>query len=362
MTPQETKQNFAMWLQAIRSRAASFSFRLVQSRLSSAGMPSASGWIPLLTRYAALNYSDPNTDFALYQRTLVDIHRCATLFGTSAVWLFDSEGDDLEHLRTSIQYAAPAQSPFSRDFPFVIPEDELSTQEYKTTPVREIELDGGALASVACGKRRYREREQVAADDVPENARAALGIFSELILVRTGFTQAFDRLIFKPAANRLELHVDLCCPLNAEELDQFKNSYVARLKQLGKQIGRKLDWLDQPVNLFPFIAHLYNDSGGMVLSLGHATGTKSIKEERMRGQRLDLREELFHKHGIQAIQGTDAFSIRKGWESVAGRHTPSITIPSHFTMASSPSPRANYAVLENCALEADYHNMMSHLP
>jgi hypothetical protein len=362
MTPQQTKDYFLAVLCAIRTRSASYSFRLVQARLSAAGMPSAAGWGPLIARYTGLNYSDPSTDWTTYVNTVSDIHRCATLFGTSAVWLFDGVNDDIQEILNVVSYADPTLSAFARDFPYPIPHDELAAQSYATTFVRGIPLHSDAVAAVACGKRPYREREQVAPEDLGDDTRAALGDFQELILVRTGFTQAFDRLIFKPQQRRLELHVDLCCPLNAEELSQYMDAYVSRVKAMAAGLGRPLDWLNTAVNLFQTVADLYNSPDGLVLSLGHATGTKSIKEERMRGQRLDLREELFHKHGIEAIKGTDAFSIKKGWERPLRRNVPSITIPGHFAMANALSPRVSYAILENCATEEDYHDLMAHLP
>jgi hypothetical protein len=114
-------------------------------------------------------------------------------------------------------------------------------------------------------------------------------------------------------------------------------------------------------NLFPLIATLYNQADGRVLSLGHSTGTRSVKDEKMRGRNLDLREELFHKSGLLAIGRTDAFSICKQWDKPNGSGVLSITIPGHFSMAGQPTSWVHYAELEGATTDDDMAFLLSKL-
>jgi len=360
--PADAKAQILQWLQSIRARQSSYSFRLVQARLKTEGMPSAAGWTPLIAKYTELNHDDSVIDWDRYASTLGNLHKQAVMAGTTAVWLFDAPTQDVSDMLANMQLLEKRGSAFAATFPHPVASDVLLAQRFETEVVQAIDVGNGVVAAVACGKRAFRHREQIAAEHVGAQTREEFGDFQELIVVRAGFTQAFDRLVFRRDAGRFEIHLDLCCPLNTEELQKMHESYIKRIKPIMERaLGRNLPWLYSPVNLFPFIESLYNLEDGRVLNLGHSTGTKSIKEERMRGQSLDLRREMFHQHGIRAIRGTDAFSIKKGWDSKVGRHTPSISIPGHFSKAGVAGAVVRHAIVENCASMEDFDMVLSKL-
>ena len=196
-------------------------------------------------------------------------------------------------------------------------------------------------------------------DDFDQAVRDVLQQYDEVYAVRRGLTQAFDRLIFDASKGRAELHIDMCCPLNTEELTHIAEKYREKVNEFADAYGVE-GFLQGPKNLFSKIEDFYNTTDGTVISLGHATGTKSVKEERMRQRNLDLRTELFHEHGIKAIKSTDAFAIKKGWKARDG-HVPSIQIPGHFSMAGAVEPIVSYAVLENCMTQNDFNSLVKRL-
>jgi hypothetical protein len=318
-------------------------------------MPSASGWEPLLQKYEAMNYATIPQLWEDYLTALQSLLRSAIRCGSSAVWFFDGATDDLRALAQLLPSMVDEASPYHRNFPYPLSEPELLAQGM--APVRTslgISEDNNEHILYMCSKRAFREREPVLISAMSDQVREAFQGYEELIGVRSGFTQAFDRLIVRPSANVLELHIDLCCPLNVEELVQYYVTYVDRLKSAVVAAGGvPLLWLREARDLFPRIAHLYNAPDGQVLGLGHATGTKSIKEERMRDRTLDLREELFHKHGILAINGTDAYSIKKGWLGSAVSNVPSVSINGHFSRAGSTHGAVHHAIIEGCVSPHD---------
>lgn len=361
IAPAGRKTEFLKLLRAIRARSASYSFRSVQALLKGAGMPSANGWVPLLGKYEALNYADETADWDLYHETLLAMQAASILAGTTAIWLFKAPPADVADLQRHVAASISKKSTFFSAYPFPLTEEELIPQSFKTVPVSVEDLGRGRSAVVACGKRAYREREQLDPEDLQEELRAGLGNFQELIVVRSGFTQAYDRLVFDPTAGHFEIHLDLCCPLNTDELQQMQEQYIDRIKgPTEKAIGRDLPWLHKPINLFPRIAQLYKQADGVVQSLGHVTSTKSVKVERMRSQFLDLREELFHKKGRAAVNDTDAFSIKKGWPTVRG-NVPAVFIPGHSAQAGAADAAVRHAIIENCAIGQDFEGVVARL-
>jgi len=358
---QTLKNEILSRLRAIRSRSSSYSFRFVQAALKEAGMPSATGWLPLLNKYESLDYAGSGTDWSAWLMALDELHKHSYLVGSTAVWTFEAPEEDIRAILANPEKLFDRDSPFFAPFPFPVAEDVLETQPFEVKLVAARDLGRGDVAIIGCGRRAYREREQYDASDLDDTFEI-LGRFEEIIVVRAGWTQAFDRWVLRPRSKRVELHVDLCCPLNADELETLQAKHVDLMKaRVKKATGLTLDWLNKPRNLFPYIRKLYNAKDGLVLALGHATGTKSIKEERMRGQRLDLRDELFHKHGIKAIKGTEAYSIKKGWPVSSGKNVPSVYIPGHFSNAGAPNAAVRRAVIENCASLSDFELVIKKL-
>ena len=355
------KVEFIKLLTAIRARRATYSFRCVQAMLKSAGMPSASGWAPLIAKFNELNYADPKTDWDFYHQTILSMHNASIHAGTTAIWMFKAPKADIAQMLPHLIGTLDKNSLFATQFPYPITEEELARQSFSTTPVATAVIEKGRTAIVSCGKRAYREREQLEPETIDEAFKAHLGTFQELIVVRSGFTQAYDRLVIDTLSDRLEIHIDLCCPLNTEELQQMQEADVKRIKEpMEKALRRKLPWLNNPINFYPCIANLYKAKDGAIQLLGHVTSTKSVKIERMRNQHLDLREELFHKKGRAAVNGTDAFSIKKGWPTARG-NVPSVLIPGHSGLAGAIGAAVRHAVVENCATTEDFDTVISHL-
>lgn len=348
-------------LQSIRSRSSSFSFRLVQAALRAAELPTASGWEALLAKYEEFDYAAVDIDLEGIIGSLTSLHRQSCLAGVSAVWSFDAPEGVVAAMMPHLNDLLDPQSAFATPFPHPVEPDVLAKQGFAVRFVAIDKLGDGDVAVIGCGKRAYREREQIEAGALLAPVFEFLGSFDELIVVRSGLTQAYDRLAFRPETNRVELHVDLCCPMNSADLQQLYLAHMDHVKlKMKAATGLDMAWLNQPRNLFPYIKKLYNNADGIVISLGHATGTKSIKEERMRGQRLDLREELFHKHGIEAIDGTDAYSIKKGWPERQG-NVPSVFIPGHFSNAGAADAAVRHAIIDGCGTVDEFQRVLGKL-
>jgi len=74
-----------------------------------------------------------------------------------------------------------------------------------------------------------------------------------------------------------------------------------------------------------------------------------------------LRVEPFHKRGLEEIKTTDSFAIRKAWPADEGNNSPTIELPGHFADAGDPGASIYYALLEQCANEAQYKMLVGKL-
>jgi hypothetical protein len=346
------------WLEAIHLRQRSYSFRFAASRLKAVGFPKAVGWPSLISKAKALALDDVSIDWDAMLAEVRAVYTSAIWAGTTATFLFEFDQSVPHSVFPTLQALVDSTSPFTVAFPRPVSQSTLATSSFVPAYVA-FNSQPNVVRLVASCRRAYREREEILPSTLSTAAQQDLQGYDELYAVKRGFVQAFDRIVFWLSSGRVEVHIDMCELLNAEELTVLAKKYQERINTAVSLLGYS-NFLTLPKNLFPKIASFYNTAGGNVISLGHSTGTKSVKEERMRDRALDLRQELFHEHGIQAIQHTDAFAIKKGWAAADG-HIPNISIPGHYSIIGSPLPVVSYAVLDSCKYELDFDDLVSKL-
>lgn len=357
-TPKQLKEAIIRNLSATRARSDAYSFRFVQAQLRAAGMPTAQGWEPLLEKYRELSLK--NVSLPQYEGVTGTIFWNSLFCGSRAVFVLEATASQLELFKARSSQLMDSTSSFAAAFPYPITEAALRKASYSGKFVSTVSAESGDMWLFSCAKRSYKTREPIVIDELSSDAQHALGAFDEVIGVKNGLVQAYDAVVVRPKKGRVEIHIDICCPFSQFDINQAYNYYVGKLNNIIISDDDEHFDLTGLHNFFPDIQRLYNTKDGKVASLGHATGTKSIKQERMRGRHLDLREELFHKEGMREIGETDAFSIRKGWPSSNGV-VPTATIPGHASLVEMPGAIIPYAIIENCQVATDFDKVMNHL-
>lgn len=359
-TEAQLKKELIQYLEALRLRQECYSFRIVNSRLRAMKMPTAQGWQPLFEKFS---------EMAVSRERLIEcrdevraIYLDSLLVGTRAVSVFDVAPEEAAHAAAGIGALVEPQSEFAERFPLPLSESKIRRASFNGVFCNVLEHEDGSVRVFVCSKRAFRTREAIDLNELDGHARSALEGYDEVIGVRNGFVQAFDSIVFRPAIGVVEIHIDISCRLTRDDFAKARNFYTNRLNGLfGEKFGND-KWLLLPRNFFPLIAKLYARQDGFVNSLGHATTTNSIKEERMRGRASDLRREQFHEKGMQAIKGdTDEYSIRKGWRSADEGRIPTVLISGHFAVAGGPESRVSYAIIDGCSDEADFDMVMGKL-
>lgn len=343
-------------LEALRARGTSF--RVLQSEFKLLDLPSATGWEKLTDHYTG----QPPHEEEERRRTeeLEDIYRRQLLFNSKAVSLYQVPAELVSGLADRIRAVDVTISPYVQCFPLTLGSEQLKQQTFTPVPTQVIE-EGGRLRLVMCVKRVFKSREAIDVHEFSEDDRERLSNFEEVIGVRAGIRQAFDSIVLDTQSGRLEIYIDLCCPMRGDEISNAGHRYREWIQGELSQVDNQAPQLAAAVNFFPRITALYDQADGRVVSLGHSTGTRSVKEEKMRGRNLDLREELFHKEGLRAIVRTDAFSICKEWDKSLGSGVLTITIPGHFSMAGQLTSRVHYAELHGATTEDEVAFLLSKL-
>ncbi len=331
---------------------------MLQSELRAKGLAAASGWDGLLQRYATLpGAAEERNELTEHFK---DIYSRQLFYGRKAVSIYAADEAVIQRLTVGLADLVDNTSPFAARYP--MPVDEATLRQCSFDPVLvSVERDGDNVRIISSCKRFYKAREPIEMSALEESAQTALSGYDEVFGVKMGIVQAFDFIVLRSDLNRLEIHIDLCCPMVAEDLSRARSWYMERISPL---IGDLDGWsagFGLPKNFFPLISTLYNTPDGNVISLGHATGTKSVKEEKMRQRSLDLREELFHKEGIRAIGHTDAFSIMKAWSVDGSIGRPTVTIPGHFSIAGAINAHVPHVIVEGCATREDFETILAKL-
>jgi hypothetical protein len=357
-SPSELKQDIIDYLHAIQGRQQAFSFRIIATRLKANRMPTARGYNELLPKYQALPLTNPN--LAEYLNVIKALYRDSILYSKRAVAFYDVPEEQAAKVHGALESLVDESSPFAEKFPLPVSPSVLRRAGHNGKFVR-VSVDDSVVRAIACAKRSFRERKPIEVDSLDDDARAALSDYDEVIGIKHGLSQAFDYVEFNPNTRTLSVHLDICCPLSQDDFKQARMHYVKRINEAcGVELGAETS-IVVPRNLFSYVQKFYDAPDGTVCRLGHATGTDSVKEERMRGRRKDLRQEPFHKKGLEEIKTTDSYAIRKSWPMQNAVNSPTIELPGHFADAGDPGAAIYYAVFEQCANEAEYKMLVGKL-
>jgi hypothetical protein len=343
-------------------RAHSFPFRLLQSEFKAQQMPSAQSWEPLLKKYEDTSAWDQR-DLATLAKALTTLYVNHLRYGTKAVVMFHMAVGVTGQLLGGIAALDNGDSPFRVPYPLPLMGDSLKNTSFSSVLTAcETEEDSNDVRLVFCAKRAVKIRETLEAASLEPAFRSSLGErdeIDEVIIVRNRLIQSFDSVIIRPNDHRVEIHIDMSEPLNASDILRLIGKYTNKINELFPAISGLS--LAEPMNFFPCIGRLYDESDGYIHQLGHATGTASIKDEKMRRKGQDLREESCHEKGLEAVGGfTNSYAITKGWPT-DHLGNPQLTIAGRFSQAGASNASVIYAIIDGCTCKQDFDRLLAKL-
>lgn len=193
--------------------------------------------------------------------------------------------------------------------------------------------------------RSYSHRESIDLSDWPDEQRARLGDFYEVIGVKLKSIPCFDTFVIDLAKKRLEVRVDFAPGLRAESqavavhslLEQFNRLTMAELTVTPAGLGI--------VNFFNAVDGIYRDrTAGRVSMLGFvATSEDTSSNNRgqiLRRQNQDLRDDKFHLGGTGAVESVTPYTIGATWPSPSGLEPLTMELHGTVRMIYGSAPRA----------------------
>lgn len=120
--------------------------------------------------------------------------------------------------------------------------------------------------------------------------------------------------------------------------------------------------LRKPVNLFPLVHNLYDSTEGRVCEIGFTTDEGSIKLEKLRRARGDLRTETYHKAGKSAVDHIALYRLGVSWRLPLPHEAttyPEVLLPGRVSTLSSVEQQLNYLLVTDCSGSTDYNFILS---
>ncbi|MEA5212818.1 hypothetical protein OQ483_09615 [Enterobacter bugandensis] len=337
-------------------QARNISFRLLQCELKHYGMRSARGWADLIEEYKSLSTKKDDDNFnTIYNNFLKYSDRA----------VFFIEPHDKKHIPLIKKIFLNMVDANDRDYKIyekAFPLPVNLGKHIKLKKLRPVCVDvckeKNIILLTNTYLRPFKERTVIDTGTMSSSTQNELNFFDEIIGIKDRYIQCFDTISLDTNTGDISFEIDMTTNLSAEELENAATRYRRTLRVLCYK-ATKAHVLFSRKNIFSAIDTLYHSTDGTVLKLGHATKTGSIKEEKMRRKKDDLRKETYHSAGLAAIGGkTNNYSISKQWQ---GSHNNILTIhiPGHFSLISSTLPFINYAIIEGCCTKTDYELLIS---
>ena len=338
----------------------------MQEHCAARQLPTAQGWEKLQAKLEEESATG-HVRAAEVDGALSEIYRETLSVGTRAVRLYRIPAEQAQAIAGYFAELALEESPFLDAYPRPLTREQLNAVAsgvYLCEVIRTV--PDGSVSLVFCGKRIVEEKEPRTRDQIGAAAINQFGWeqYDEFVLIKRHFAQSYEVVRVDPAGLvelRVEDHSGVDSGAALEQLLVKTNGLLANRFGADGQLVRA-------VNLFPAIKSMYDDANeGIVVELGFTTDTGSSKHEKMRSNRADLRGELFHVGGKEAINGAlTPFRVAVRWSPPNGRLQEEALLPGSIRQLSSGTPFLDHMVLSGALTEAKMRavvqRVVQHLP
>jgi hypothetical protein len=176
--------------------------------------------------------------------------------------------------------------------------------------------ENGDISLIYCARRTVDEQVRYKANEVAAAVRDAFAGYDEFIAIRRMDYQIFDVMTVRPKLNRLELLIDHPDRIRLPETSEGRTlGLLGRTTTLVPSLNPVYE-KNAPLNLFACINNLLQaKTEGRVSRLSFRSPTDSVKKESMTASK-DLRVEVFHAAGVQAVGAITPFDITVAWEKL----------------------------------------------
>ncbi len=274
--------------------------------LQERNLPTARSWSNLagaITRFC------DEQEVATTTETLLELYEEYRIWGKKAVFLFPGNGE----AAYSLQDLYPLSTPYKQKYPLPLAEDTL--RDLPEIPllvaIRDFE-DGVAL--VFCSPRYTLIKQELSPDCLLDPSvkqyRSSDGVFA----IRKGVMQAYDVVYIPRTRGPIQVRVDCLQFKHTYSAGRYLGNIRAALAALNNN-GAPVLSLKRPMNIFPLIREIYeNPDEGRVSEIAFECNTQASHYGHFRQAREDLRQEVYHQAGLQAVGTVSPYLLAIAWD------------------------------------------------
>lgn len=298
---------FKKLLSEIRQKFSWTEFRAV---IKSEDLGTATGWDLLAQRLADAD----SVHKARAESFLKELHGDLILGGTKDVQIFEFLPEDGPAIISAMESLKPSSLSYTSAYPLGLPESALRDLPTDHEFTAKIVHQNGDISLVFCAKRTVDEQLRYKASEVTAAVRAAFAGYEEFIALRRMDYQIYDVLTVRAKLHRIEVLVDHPDRIRLPETtDSRVLGLLGRLSTL-VPLTEYIYENYRPKNLLACINNLLEaKSEGRVSKLNFRSPTDSVKKEAMTASK-DLRVELYHAAGVDAVGSITPFDITVVWD------------------------------------------------
>lgn len=230
------------------------------------------------------------------------------IHGQKSVFIYKLNSEEKESLKGFLENLS-VQEKYQKSWPYPINDDEYIEDADEKPILTAIKKYENGIAYVFCSRGKYNIREEIPLDWIEEKHRR--NIFYEKIYGTKDFVmQMYDVLFIPHDLDTIEFRMD-------KTLKQRKNSnnlliFQNTIKRLS--LEQHLNF-GESINFFDAIDKIYNnDDEGKVVEIHFECTTAVGRHEKRKRGPEDLRKELYHKAGKEAVGSLQIYRISIEWD------------------------------------------------
>jgi hypothetical protein len=312
--PNAQQLRFEKLLNNLKDR---FQFRDIAKILKEEDIGSASGWVKLLEKLS--EFDSTAADRA--EVVLNTLNSGLVLAGTKDAFIFPLDSAEVQTLTSQLTQIVVTEGNFSSAYPFSLDKTSLKPLTNEHELVRKEVHASGDISLILCAKRSEEDRVTYQYNQVTEAVQEAFLDFDEFVAIRRTDYQVFDVVTLRVSLQRIEVLVDQPTKIKQPETSEKRCAAILGRMSTMSAVIASIYEANSPLNLAPCISGMYHaPTEGRVSQLSFRTPTGSVNKGAVASQ--DLRTEVFHKSGVDAVGDVTPYDVTISWDLLVNARGP----------------------------------------
>lgn len=342
-------------MRILDSMKMKFPLNVVRIILKGSGFPVGRGWAATLDAVEAMTSQD---DFEDREESCVAAYKEALLCLDKTVRVYEVSEDDIDAVRRMESTVEVEENAFSTGFPYCLTSTELENEISDVIQLVAIERAADGVSYIFSSKAYTEVRERYQGNEINPDIVHFFQGADEIIAITKEAKQLFHVVWVPDNGDQIEVRVDTPKDIPTDRIHSMHRSLRLHFNTM---VGCHA--LKNALNVFACVRNIYDTPDeGAVVEMTFATQTASIKNEKMRKSGLDLRTELFHVGGCEAVDDEiDPYKLNVRWEKTRSGYKiyPEVALNGSFRMSQSDNPTLSEFTVFNATCNTDYEFLVN---